>query len=148
MLLGMSSVLIIDDDRDARDALAQYLRRVGLKVDSAPNGREGLTSILERMPDLIVLDLRMPEMDGAGLLEVLRSYLRLQNVSVVVWTAVPDSPIMERAQALNVDAIMIKPKATLEEIGRMVLEQIEKRSAGYPPQLFPHQPDQGSSQHA
>jgi CheY-like chemotaxis protein len=143
----MSSVLIIDDDRDARDALAQYLQRVGLKVDSAPNGREGLTSILERMPDLIVLDLRMPEMDGAGLLEVLRSYLRLQNVPVVVWTAVPDSPIMERAQALNVDAIMIKPKATLEEIGRMVLEQIEKRSAGYPPHVFPHQPDQGSSQH-
>lgn len=124
----MSSVLIIDDERDARDALTQYLQRIGFHAESAPNGREGLTAVLARMPDLIVLDLRMPEMDGAGLLEVLRSYLRLQNVPVIVWTAVPDSPIMDRALGLKVDAVMVKPKATLEEIGREIQGQLAKRA--------------------
>ena len=60
-----------------------------------PNGREALASIITAPPDLVVLDLFMPEMDGPGLLEVLRSYLRLQALPVIIWTGLPDSPMVE-----------------------------------------------------
>jgi CheY-like chemotaxis protein len=124
----MSSVLVVDDDTDARDALTQYLERLGLRAHGAPNGREALTSILARTPDLVILDLRMPEMDGAGLLEVLRSYLRLQNLPVILWTAVPDSPIMERARKLGIQGVVVKPVASLEQIGHMVQQQLAHRT--------------------
>ena len=68
----------------------------------------------------------MPQMDGGGLLEVLRSYLRLQSLPVVVLTGLPDSPMVERARHLKVNAILVKGKATLEDIGRAVQAELPR----------------------
>jgi CheY-like chemotaxis protein len=142
----MPSILVVDDDGDARDALTQYLSRIGLTAEGAPNGREALDIILRRTPDLVVLDLRMPEMDGASLLDVLRSYLRLQNLPVVIWTAVPDSPIMDRARRMKVDALLVKTQVSLEEIGQVIQHQLMLHShvpgafGQSPPDLFGNLP--------
>jgi DNA-binding NarL/FixJ family response regulator len=58
----------------------------------------------------------MPEMDGPSFLEVVRSYLRLQALPVVVLTALGDSPMIERVQHLKVNGVLIKGKATGEDI--------------------------------
>src|SRR5687767_11546513 len=104
----MAQLLIVDDDKDGRDALCQFLERSGHKVDCVANGREALMSILSRPPDLVILDLFMPDMDGPSLLEVLRSYLRLQSLPVLVITGLPDSPLAARARTLKVNAILMK----------------------------------------
>lgn len=118
----MARLLIVDDDADARDALGRFLTESGHTVMCVPNGREALMNIIMHPPDLVVLDLYMPEMDGLGLLQVIRSYLRLQSLAVVIWTAVPDSPMLSRMRELRVTSILIKPRAQLSEI----LETIEK----------------------
>src|SRR5687768_17049850 len=113
---AMPSILIVEDEPDSREALARFLRQKGYRVDTSPNGKEALSAIIDEAPDLVVLDLFLPEMDGPSLLEVLRSYLRLQSLPVVVLTALPDSPLVERARHLKVNAILTKAKASLDDI--------------------------------
>lgn len=119
-------ILIVDDDRDGRDALCQFLRRAGYEVECVSDGRDALAAVLARKPDLIVLDLFMPQMDGGGLLEILRSYLRLQSLPVIVLTGLPDSPLVERARFLKVNTILVKGKATFEDILRAVQQELPR----------------------
>jgi CheY-like chemotaxis protein len=122
----MASILIVDDDRDGSDALCQFLQRSGYDVSCVPDGRDALASVLARTPDLIILDMFMPQMDGGGLLEVLRCYLRLQSLPVVILTGLSDSPMVERARHLKVNAILMKGKATFEDILRAVEEELPR----------------------
>ena len=125
-MLAMAKLLIVDDDKDGRDALCQFLVGKGHEVECVSNGREALAAILAGLPDLIILDIFMPEMDGVGLLEVLRSYLRLQALPVIVLTGLPDSPLVDHARYLKVNAILIKGKATFEEILAAVTQELHR----------------------
>jgi CheY-like chemotaxis protein len=122
----MPYILVVEDDTDNRDALCQGLTKMGHEAACVSNGREALGSILTRMPDLVILDLMMPEMDGPSLLEVLRSYLRLQALPVIILTALVDSPMVDRARHLKVNAILAKGKATFEEIGEAIRQELHR----------------------
>ena len=122
----MAYVLVVDDGVDVREALCESLRRAGHEVGCVEDGREALRTILDRTPDIVVLDLFMPGMDGGGLLEVLRSYLRLQHLPVVVLTGLPDSPMVDRARHLHVNAILVKGKATMSEIVAAVAQELHR----------------------
>src|SRR5437868_5941207 len=87
----MANILIVDDDADARESLAVLLRDSGHTATCVPNGREALARVLADVPDVVLLDLLMPDMDGPSFLEVVRSYLRIQSLPVVVFTC-PPSP--------------------------------------------------------
>ncbi len=97
-LPGMASVMIVDDNADACEPLANFLGRAGHVVRCVQNGREALVGVIQEPPDVVVLDLILPDMDGPTFLEVVRSYLRLQSLPVVVLTGLPDSPIVARIQ--------------------------------------------------
>ena len=112
----MASVLIIDDNLDHSAALARVLASRGHEVRTAPNGREALSQVLSSAPQVILLDLLMPEMDGPSFLEVVRSYLRLQSQPVIVLTGVPDSPMVERTRAMKVNSVLVKGRATSDDI--------------------------------
>ena len=122
----MASILIVDDTADSCEPLVKYLQKAGHTVHCVLDGREALGSVIAQTPDLIVLDLLMPEMDGPSFLEVLRSYLRLQSLPVVILTGLADSPMIERARHLKVNAILVKGKATLEEIAATVQESLHR----------------------
>lgn len=120
----MAKLLIVDDDADGREALAVLFRGAGHTVTCVPNGREALSIVLTDMPDVILLDLLMPDMDGPSFLEVTRSYLRLQSLPVVVLTGLADSPMIDRARALKVNSILVKGKATPDDILRALEEAL------------------------
>ena len=122
----MASLLIVDDDADGREVLCRFFEKAGHQVSCVSNGKEALSAVLANIPDLVLLDLYMPEMDGAGLLEVLRSYLRLQSLPVIILTALPDSPMVERARHLKVNAILYKGKATYQEILASVEQEVHR----------------------
>ena len=112
----MAKILIVDDNGDEAETLARLLRAKSHHVDTAPNGRNALMLVLQDLPDVVLLDMIMPEMDGQHFLEVVRSYLRLQALPVVVLTGVPDSPMVDQIRSLKVNTILAKGKATPEEI--------------------------------
>jgi CheY-like chemotaxis protein len=122
----MATLLLVEDDTDGRDALCAYLQRAGHVVECVPNGKDALAAVIARPPELVILDLFMPEMDGGNFLEVIRSYLRLQSLPVIVLTGLPDSPMVERARHLKVNTILVKGKATLEEIAEAVRTELHR----------------------
>jgi signal transduction histidine kinase/DNA-binding response OmpR family regulator len=84
---GGRSVLVVDDDDFVRRGIAQALEKDGWKVSEAENGRAGLARLTDAVPDAIVLDLMMPEMDGFEFLEELRHRAEWREIPVVVVTA-------------------------------------------------------------
>jgi CheY-like chemotaxis protein len=120
----MPYTLVVDDEPDGRNALCVFLRKSGYEVDCAANGREALSCVLARTPDVLILDLLMPEMDGDALLDVLRSYLRLQALPVIVLTGLPDSSKVEQARHKKVNTILVKGKATFDDILAAIQQEL------------------------
>ena len=84
---GRRTVLIVEDDEPTRTMLARTLEKDGWRVHTAENGRLGLDALEIELPDLILLDLMMPEIDGFGFLEALRQVPGRSDIPVVVLTA-------------------------------------------------------------
>jgi CheY-like chemotaxis protein len=116
----MSRILVVEDHADSCEALALFLGRQGHNVDCAPDGRTAMAHIVERTPDLIVLDLNIPEMNGADLVEMLRSYVRLHSVPVIVFTGSPDGPLAIRAKSLRVSAVLKKASTSFDQIAKTI----------------------------
>ena len=120
----MAKILYVEDDNTTREALTKVLVAAGHEVIGVPNGREALIEVLQRTPDVILLDLHLPEMDGPSFLEVVRSYLRVQSLPVVVLTGLSDSPMIDRARSLKVNSILSKGKATGDDILQAINEAL------------------------
>jgi CheY-like chemotaxis protein len=123
----MAGILVVDDDADTAEATAQFLRREGHTVRSVPNGREALAALSESVPDLAVLDIRMPEMDGITFLEVMRCYLRWESVPVILITGYPDDPRLARAHKLGVKHVFTKAGFELHQLVEVINGLIAER---------------------
>jgi signal transduction histidine kinase/DNA-binding response OmpR family regulator len=127
-------VLVIDDDEVMRNGVCQSLRRDGWEVDEAANGRLGIESLAHSRPDVIMLDLMMPEMDGFEFLVAMRGKPEWRDIPVLVVTA-KDLTADERA-SLNghVERVMGKGSAELAEllgeIGQVLEVSITRRREG------------------
>ena len=104
---------------------------------AVPNGREALAMLMGMTPDAIVLDMRMPMMDGAMFLDVVRSYLRLQNVPVLLFTAYPDGPEVARAERLGVRGVFCKGQDFLPILTAVEEAVAAGRAAPLPPNSRP-----------
>ena len=119
----MARILVIDDAPDLALVLRMQLERAGHAVSTAENGRRGLRRFYEERPDLVVLDLRMPELDGRETLERLRD---LSEVPVLIHSG--SSPSAEQLERLRpgIDGFQRKPaRATvwLDELRRNVPDE-------------------------
>lgn len=118
-------VAILEDDPGARRLLRRILQARGpYQILEAENGREGLELIRRERPDLILLDLMMPEIDGFGVLEVLQAEEELQDIPVIVVTA-KELTADERARLSgHIQALLQKGTFTDEELLREIGEAI------------------------
>ncbi len=109
-----ATALVVDDDQDARHMLGGMLEREGWQVVGAGNGIEALRRVAEATPQLILLDLIMPELDGFGFLTELRKTAAWRTIPVVVITAMDLTP--EDTARLNggVDKVLQKGSFDLE----------------------------------
>jgi CheY-like chemotaxis protein len=103
------SVLVADDNPACRELVRESLaEQVGLLIE-ASNGREALQKIRETLPDLVLLDIQMPEMDGYAVLRAIRSDPSLQSLRVVALTAFAMQGDRERALEAGFDDYVTKP---------------------------------------
>ena len=121
----MSKVLIIDDDAMARRMAEFSLKKLGLTAVSAGSGAEGLVRMREDSPDLTLLDVEMPEMDGISVLKAVRLDAQLQDAPVCLMTGTVTDSLRAEADTLHACGLLQKPlappalKAMLEEIGML-----------------------------
>jgi CheY-like chemotaxis protein len=99
------SILVVDDDLGIRSALAAFLEDAGYLVEEAANGREALTWLERQHPTLVLLDMRMPVMDGWEFARALRA--RRIAVPLVVMTAARDAQAW--AEEIAAEAYVSKP---------------------------------------
>jgi chemosensory pili system protein ChpA (sensor histidine kinase/response regulator) len=103
------TILFVEDTTEQRDLVAMFLGMNGYQVEVANNGIEGLAQARELEPDLILLDLGMPKMDGYQMMEELRADEMLKDIPVVVISAWAAAKHRERAEAAGADAFITKP---------------------------------------
>lgn len=116
----MAHVLVVDDEGDSRDFVSRFLVRMGHHVSGATDGRDALRQLLSDAPDVIVLDVRMPELDGVELLEVLRSYLRFHQLPVILLSAHARGEEIDRARGMGVRHFFHKASFKLEALADAV----------------------------
>lgn len=125
----MSAILIVEDDPGIRSALIRALTDRGHAVSSAPDGMTGLHEALSSAPDLVVLDLGLPDLDGTELLRMLRA---VSAVPVIVATARDDDQQVVRALDAGADDYVVKPFSAeaMDARIRAVLRRSASEAAG------------------
>ena len=117
-------ILVVDDEPDLRDAVRVYLEMHGYNVLQAADGQEAVEKVRTTLPDLVVLDVMMPVMDGIAALQQLRS---LSAVPVIMLTVKGDEDDKVRALRLGADDYVTKPFSQRELLAR--IESVLRRAA-------------------
>lgn len=112
-------ILVIDDDPAQHDILGEYLALYGFDVVHAYNGREGIERIAERAPDLVLLDVNMPEKDGFETVAEIREDPRLDMVPVLFLTSLDRSNLKVKGLESGADDFITKPYDKAELLARV-----------------------------
>ncbi len=121
---GNSTILVIEDYTDSRTLLSSLLRAKGYKVVEARDGKEGLLQANRITPDLILMDLAMPEMDGVEATRRLRQRNTLSRTPIFAISAYASADVKDDAIAagcaevfakpLDIESLLVRIKATLD----------------------------------
>jgi CheY-like chemotaxis protein len=116
----MANVLIVDDDVDGCRPLARLLEVVGHKPFFVHDGRDAL-SLLDRVrPDMILLDVMRPGVDGIDVLKTIRAHPRHKDLPVVVYSALSDPDTVDKAIKSGAQSYLVKSKVDFQEIRRCI----------------------------
>ena len=124
----MPRIMVVDDDANIRAILKYRFEREQYVVQLANNGLDALEQLRDRQPDLIVLDLMMPEMDGIEFLTELRDNPQTQGIPVIVLTALGSIPYSEKTRELGAVGLVTKPFSP-----RQLVEQAKRALNGCRP---------------
>lgn len=117
-------ILVVEDEPDIREAIAEQLTDAGFVVYQAENGEVGLAKALEHEPDLILLDIKMPIMNGQEVLAKLRQDPWGQRAKVIMLTSMDDTRNIATAHQGDIADYIIKAHHSLEEILAKVREAL------------------------
>ncbi len=131
------SILIVDDDQDIVQLLSMHLKSEGYQIKTAYDGLEALDRISESCPDLIILDLMMPKVDGAVVCLSVKHTSTTQHIKIIILTAkIHTKDKIEDLCRLEADLYMTKP-FELDELSRRIRELLE-----LPPELAENTADE------
>jgi DNA-binding response OmpR family regulator len=122
----MARILLVDDDRSLLELLGDYLRRAGHDVRATASGQEGLAATEQEAPDLVLLDVTMPGLDGWQVLSRIRSD---SKVPVIMLTARGDEPEILRGFAGGADDYVTKP-FSFAQLGARISAVLDRSAPG------------------
>lgn len=112
----MAKVLLVEDDNNLREIYQARLAAEGYDISSAQDGEEALVVAKQTKPDLVISDVMMPKISGFEMLDILRNTPGLEQVKVIMLTALGQSEDRSRADSLGADKYLVKSQVTLEDI--------------------------------
>jgi CRP-like cAMP-binding protein/CheY-like chemotaxis protein len=122
----MRSLLIIDDHDDIRENIAEILTLAGYRTITAENGKKGVEAAQKEKPDLVICDIMMPELDGYGVLHLLKKNPETENIPLIFLTAKTERSDFRKGMEMGADDYITKPFDDIE-----LLNAIETRLKKY-----------------
>lgn len=122
----MKKILIVDDEPNIVMSLEYLLRRKNFDVFIARNGTEALESLGKSKPDLVLLDIMMPDVDGYEICEYIKSTPDMRHIKVIFLSAKSKKSDIEKGLELGADLYMVKPfsnKELVQNINDLLVEQ-------------------------
>lgn len=123
----MPRVLVVDDSLSVRKMVERALEMKGFEVLSASSGAEAMERIGSAMPDIVVCDVVMPDVDGYRICEFVRTHPALSETPVLLISGIVNSAVLERAAQVRTSAVLRKP-FTADDLARKVDELLAARS--------------------
>ena len=114
----MTRILVVEDDRDIGELVSRYLQKAGFAVDLISSGREALTAIRERPPDLVILDLMLPQVDGLEICRAVRTNAKTNAIPIIMLTARAEESDRIVGLELGADDYIAKPFSPNELVAR------------------------------
>lgn len=132
-----NTILVIDDNNDIRENTAEILELAGYKTFTAENGKRGVETAIKEKPSVIVCDIMMPELDGYGVLHLLRKNVDTQNIPFIFLTAKTERNDFRKGMEMGADDYITKPFEDIEllnavEIRLKKSEILEQKYAATP----------------
>jgi two-component system, OmpR family, alkaline phosphatase synthesis response regulator PhoP len=135
MVIAMSrprSVLIVDDEPNILPSLQFLMKKHGYEVRTAKDGEEAITEISRAAPDLVLLDVMMPKIDGFSICQQIRANPAWNDVRIIMLTARGRDVEREKGLALGADDYITKPFSTKDAIARVEAALARSRKAEGP----------------
>jgi DNA-binding response OmpR family regulator len=128
----MAQILIVEDNKTLNEAYEMILQHEGHKVEVAQNGQEGLDKLKTFTPDLILLDLLMPVLDGLGFLKQFRKLYPASDIKIVVLTNLDQDKEITAALKLGAYKYIVKartsPKQLAINVNHLISHNIDKQA--------------------
>jgi len=123
----MAKILVVEDERTLNEAYELVLKKEGHNVQVAFNGQEALEVFKEQKPDLILLDLRMPQMDGVEFLKKLKPLKNKLDVKIVIFSNYDDQKEIDSAFANGATRYILKAWSSPKELAKVVDETLSQK---------------------
>jgi CheY-like chemotaxis protein len=104
-----SKILVVDDNAEMREIVHMYLSEAGFDVITACDGQDGLYLAIAEQPDLILSDIKMPNIDGIQFTENIRSNDKTKNIPIIIWTSLGSNTPLEEAIRAGANRAINKP---------------------------------------
>jgi len=121
----MSKILIVEDDPLIYTMYSEKLTREGYDVDVAKDGREGLDKMKANPPDLILLDIMMPQLSGIQVIEEMKKDQKLEKIPIIVLSNLSENPDIEKAKERGVKEYLIKSDLDPEDVSNTVKKYLK-----------------------
>ena len=118
-------ILIIEDEEEIRSNLQELLKLINYEVITAENGKQGIQLAHDALPDLVICDILMPQMDGYEVYEALQQSIKTQLIPFIFLTAKADLTDIRKGMQLGADDYIVKPYSS-EDIMKSVRKRLDK----------------------
>lgn len=133
MVKGKAKILVVEDEEILLTALREELNQSGYETEGAVDGEDGLAKVKSFTPDLVLLDLVMPKMDGMQVLKKLKEDESTRDLSVVILTNLSDYERISEALSLGAKDYLVKANYSLNDLLEKVKTVLSRRSTASTP---------------
>ena len=133
---SVPKILVVDDDREILKLIAMLLRRIGADAWTFADGQSAMQRLSEALPDLIILDLMLPDIDGLQILQHVRDQERFSHVPVLILSAKADPETIRAGLDLGADGYITKPyiaNTLIDKVRLMLQSKRHGKTQAEPP---------------
>ena len=122
----MKKILFVEDEPTLQKTLGDFLKKSGYEIISALDGEEGIRKVEDEKPDLILLDLILPKMEGFDILRKLKLDLKTKDIPVIILTNLESANDIEKAIELGATTYLVKTQYSLEEVAEKIKKAFDE----------------------